>query len=151
MANYTFNLNNEQLDALKKSGINPIDDNTFPKEGDVYWLLDQNGHIRSTYWHNNEFDFKCMSIGNVFKTYEDAEFEIERLKVIAKMRKYADSTPYDGYFIVYYKADKKLIVVDNSRYRMITDILFKTYKDATTCIDEVGAENIIKYYFRIKD
>lgn len=156
-----FNLNDEQLDALKKLGINPIDNNTFPKEGEYYYFISTRGipgkkdpNVGKCPNVDDTTDKFNISIGNIFKTAEDVEFEIERLKVIAKMRKYADSTLNSGYFIDYYWGenygieDNKL-TVNYSRYHKLTDMLFKTYKDATTCIDEVGAENIIRYYFRV--
>ena len=156
MANYTFNLNNEQLDALKKLGINPIDDNTFPKKGEYYYFISTRGipgknnpNVGKYPNVDDTIDKFNISIGNTFKTAEDVEFEIERLRVIAKMRKYADPTLNSGYFIDYYIEGNKL-TVDYSRYRILTDMRFKTFTDATTCINEVGAENIIKYYFRVK-
>ena len=60
-----------------------------PNDDEDYLYIDQDGDIDTDTWWGGCFDEQLYSIGNVFQTYEEAEFTIERLKVIAELKEYA--------------------------------------------------------------
>ncbi|WP_287529034.1 hypothetical protein [Peptostreptococcus sp.] len=55
----------------------------IPAEEERYWWIDTEGYVDWTEWHGCTDDEGRLSIGNVFKTEKEAEFEVERLKILA--------------------------------------------------------------------
>lgn len=70
-----------------------IKDNKFfkPEYHEKYYYIGYSGEVNSSNWCNDITDNRAFSIGNVFKTPEEAEFERERLKVIAELKRYAQT------------------------------------------------------------
>lgn len=126
-----------------------------PSKGEIYYYVGENGYVYDDHWRNYEVDNLRYSIGNVFQTEEEAEFEAERLRVIAKMREYAfdpdwDNDEQEKYFIVFSHWNKKIEILCIALTRH-GDIFFKSKTDCQKCIDEVGDDNIKKYYFKVGD
>ncbi len=69
------------------------------KEKDGYYFINSYGQVMHEIWTNNPIDNKRYEIGNLFKTQEECEFAIEKLKVIAELKKkyYLEAEEY-GYF-----------------------------------------------------
>ena len=86
----------------------------------------------------------------MFKTEAEAEFAIERLKVIAEMREWAGNWN-DRYAISVDPCDKKLKVLDRILLWSNGDMRFATEKDAKNCLKAVGEDRIKKYYFMIPE
>ena len=74
-----------------------------PENEEGYYYLTSNGDI---FWDNYSCDKSRYAIGNCFKTKEEAEFMVEKLKVLAEMREYADDEQeWDGdnkHWYIYY-------------------------------------------------
>lgn len=125
-----------------------------PNYGDKYYFIDENG-IQEELWDGVYFDNFLYEIGNCFKTREEAAFELERLKVIAKMKEYSFDPNWDDeyqpkYILVF---DHKRKVVDNIHNPICQccDIVFESEDTCKRCVREVGEDKIKKYYFRIKE
>jgi hypothetical protein len=58
----------------------------WPQVGDEYWIIVSVGNISYRVWGGNDFDLSCQSIGNIFRTEEEAKRELEARKVIAELR-----------------------------------------------------------------
>lgn len=127
------------------------------KKGDGYYGITDAGRTFFMIWENEHINENHLEIGNVFLTQEEAEFELERLKVVAKLKKYA--RPFvDGiknYFIILYGDSDRL---DSSfNYHQRTDILyFDSDEDIYDAIVEIGdgdydkGEALVKkYYLRV--
>lgn len=102
---------------------------------------------------NIEYYKERLSIGNVFLTREDVEFELECRKVRAKMMIYSDDKEWDGnekhWYILYDNCNKKIkfhFAIGN----ITSAIYFSSKEQAELCVREVEEERIIKYYFKIK-
>ena len=158
MKEYKFDLTDDQLNALKILGIEPkstqteeIDDQ-FPKYGDEYYAIDTFGEIKCTKYIDCKLDRSRSLLGNVFKTQEDAEFEVERLKVIAKMRKYVDvpvdDTDYASYIVYDHYTGNVSSTWSKDR---LSNIRFSSITVANECIFAVSGDRIKKYYFGIKE
>ena len=127
------------------------------KDGDRYCYITADGELRFVSWQNDESDKNKLYIGNIFLTEEDAEFEVERLKVIAELKKYAkdfsDEEWKDNktqkYYIVYrYSGDYiRSILTYTSKDNVL---YFESPEKAQEAIDAVGEERIKKYYFGVK-
>ena len=73
---------NEELAALKEEMMKKFEEehkNEFPKLGDNYWCIGENGTVRLDMWDNHYTDEARFAFGNVFKTEREADFALERL------------------------------------------------------------------------
>ena len=101
---------------------------------------------------NTEYDENVRAGGNAFLTKEEAEFEAERRKIEAIMRKY--SRPFaegkTNYFLVYNHESKTI----NTDYYWIMENglpYFESRKVAQKMIDEIGEDRLKKYWFRVEE
>lgn len=141
---------NRKIDELKEEFKEKGNSGYWtPEYHDEYYFIDDMGEVAWTAWGDYyKHDYR-LEIGNVFKTEEEAEFEIERLKVLTEMKKY--SKPFscikDNYYI-YYASNQ--IRVDECDIQT-NDIYFENEKMARKAINEIGEERIKKYYLRVKE
>jgi len=121
------------------------------KEDDIYYSVNSYGEILKNTWEENKYDKGALSILNCFKTKEEAEFELERKKVIAEMKKFAFEPDFDNdeqpKYMIFYNNGIKISWIFNDNYGYI---YFKTREICEECIKSVGVERIEKYYFGIK-
>ena len=125
----------------------------FPQDGDGYWYIDDYGYILSEKWGGLDFEEFRLEIGNVFKTKEQAEFSVEKLKVEAELRKYSRPFEY-GKFNHYLFLD-----IDGDSFR--TDftsycppqgaIYFESEEKAQEAVSTVGKERVKKYIFGVEN
>ena len=125
----------------------------FPKDGDVCWFINTAGETNWVQWHDTEIDNKQISFGNAFKTKDEAEFQVEKLKVEAELRKF--SRPFE------YGENNHIICVEKNINRLFTigrlvdhyqgAIYFESKGKAEEAIRSVGAERIEKYIFGVED
>lgn len=123
---------------------------------DKYYFISAVGSIRFDTETEEGVDDSRYDIGNYFQGYEDAEFEAERLKVIASLREWA--TPVDDFdwnnnnkkyiLEVRTKGEECFLAIDYDYVYQLSDLYFKTKEQAESAIKAVGEDRIIKYYFR---
>jgi len=127
-----------------------------PEKGEKFWLIYNFGAVNGQYqWDNDAFDRGKLSIGNIFRTREDAEFMLERLKVLAELRRLAKGFVPDWGN----KHQNKWLLVcwDGSIVRADftatcsygAPVYFQSREDAQAAIEAVGAERLKKYYFMV--
>lgn len=128
------------------------------QEGDIYWFISNNGLVNKGQWDNHSIDRERYLIGNYYRTKEECEFTIEKLKVIAELKEFAE--PKDRvwnnvlwhYYIDWiYAHDENEIYVGASIAFKRNDIYFASRKDAEKAIAEVGEERVKKYYLQVED
>lgn len=126
-------------------------DKPFKTEDRLY-SIDRKGAVDFWYFNNDDIDSAAMAIGNAFKTREEAEYKVERLKVIAELERF--SCPFDAgkanYHLCYYH-EKWELGVDWSYLMQHNNIYFESKKKAWEAINSVGEDRIKKYYLRIED
>lgn len=126
-----------------------------PKDGEPYFSVWYTGGICKTYVPNEEETEGRLSIGNCFRTKEEAKFAAERLKVLAEMRKYAKGFKPD--WITGESAKWCISASGKDRRRVFADhwclsnygapVFFASEDDAKACIAALGEERLLKYYF----
>lgn len=133
-----------------------------PKESEGYYFIDayQEGIGNDTNDGTDVDDFR-LSIGNYFKTKEEAEHMVEKLKVIHELQKFA-----------YENNEKEIDLYDDNQYKYILkydtndddifvgaytsfiinpfDISFTSEEIALKAIETIGADRIKKYYFGVE-
>ena len=127
-----------------------------PKDNELYYTNTGYGETCNWFYYSIGDDTRVIgrySIGNVFRTEAEAEFAAERLKVLAKMREWAGNynDPYAISYIGFNNQDVQIIVVDKTGYSSFGEMRFATREDAKNCINEVGEDRIIKYYFMVPE
>ena len=125
----------------------------FPEYGDIYWCIDAEGIVYVNNFEGIQADRNILEIGNVFKTAEEAEFAVEKLKVEAELRKY--SKPFECGEInqyIFLDTDSDRIDVEN-RYYFPTQgtIYFDSKEKVQQALKSVGADRIKKYIFGVED
>ena len=147
----------EELKALKER-IAELEEQAkeeqeFPKMGDIYWRIDDRGSVDNCMYNNYYTDNHRQAIGNFFKTKEQAEFAVEKLKVEAELRKFSRPFEY-GKFNYYLLFD-----IDGNNFRTdVTSycpsqgaIYFESEEKAQQAISTVGEDRIKKYIFGMED
>lgn len=139
-----------ELKKLEEEKPKPPHPRWKPKGGTQYYTINiGNACTGINTWTDDNIDGSIYSLGFVFKTEAEAEFAIERLKVLAEMQEWAGK--WDGDFVIVYSGEDNDIGVSDLPLPQVTYgiIRFASRKDAENCIRAVGADRIIKYYFEI--
>lgn len=128
------------------------------KYGDEYFFLTESGIVQGGIWRDDSGDHNRIRLGNVFLTKEDAEFTVERLKVIAELKKYAkefsdeewEKMNSPKHYLVYDYEDYvvRICVV---RFMKNNAIYFESEEKAKEAIEAVGEDRIKKYYLGVKE
>lgn len=123
------------------------------KDEEEYYRLYHNGAIILCAF-SSSIDRLFRYLGNAFLTKEEAEFELERRKIEAVMRKY--SRPFrdkeENWHLLYnYDSIFNTAVVCGVRHRVNAGIpYFETKEIAQKVIDEIGKERLKKYWFKVE-
>lgn len=117
-----------------------------------YFYIDSVGNICCATFNGFIVDEYRMDMGNLFKTEQEAKHEIERRKVITKLKKYSSEFDYGkrNYFMFYSNKYSK-IMIGCEEYIQRPDIYFESYEEAEEVIKKVGRERIIKYYLGVEE
>ena len=75
----------EKLKTLK-SGVG----RQMPENGDIYYFIEANGTVYEDKWTNDSFDQQRFYLYNYFKTNEEAQREIDRRLIKAKLNEIAN-------------------------------------------------------------
>lgn len=160
------NLTEEQINAIKVLLGNAceiekqkeIDEAEFPKYGDKYYFINEDEAWQSS-WCNDVTDRERLSLGNCFETREEAEFEVERLKVLHEMKQFAEPKDYkwdsfNEHHYIFYRFlnlnTNNVVAIGHVNSCKSDEIYFESEEDAKACIESVGEDRIKKYYLRVE-
>lgn len=106
-------------------------------------------------WENDAFDNKYYNARNIYKTKEEAEFEVERRKIMVELQNYADehngeiAHPSDAFWIAFDEDDMSITVETESYLPPVGAVLFSDGDTAYDAIESIGEDRILKYMFRV--
>lgn len=129
----------------------------WPQDDDLYYYISGDYIIDNNYFTSGGIISEHrLAVGNCFKTKEEAEFELERLKVLAEMKKFAEpeDNRWDGYtehWTIYFDNNEESIYCWPYAHNKFNNIYFVSQEKAKECIEYVGEDRIKKYYLRIKE
>lgn len=129
----------------------------WPQMDDKYWFIKPEGSIETYIWTNALFDIHCLSTGNCFRTKEEAEFEVERLKVIHELKQFAEPEDREWgnsdiiHHTIYYDFGSCEIEISHNWMGKHNTIYFASREDAEKAIESVGAGRIKKFLFGINE
>ena len=133
-----------------------------PKEKEKYFYIEDCMGVSDDRNVQAPIDYCRFNMGNCFKTKEEAEHMVEKLKVIHELQKFAyennegeiDWKNFNQckYYLVYDTKDEDLYV-DYTIYCKSEpfNIYFTSSKIAKRAIEEIGEDRIKKYYFNVED
>lgn len=126
-----------------------------PNWGENYFRIGAFDDITSLKWENDVFDNKHYNARDIYKTREEAEFELERRKIMIELQNYADdhngeiAHPSDAFWLVLDEDDMSITVEDESFLPPVGTVLFSDTETAYDAIEAIGEDRILKYMFKI--
>lgn len=126
-----------------------------PKFGENYFSIVSFDNITSLEWKNDVFDNKHYNTRNVFKTIEEAEFEVECRKIMIELQNYADkhngeiAHPSYAFWLALDEDDMSITVENDSFLPPVGTVLFSNGDIAYDAIETIGEDRILKYMFRV--
>lgn len=124
-----------------------------------YWIINGSRVVNSS-WDNDNVDYRRYEIGNCFKTEKEAKFALEKLKVEAELRRFAEENNEceidwtdrkQNKWLICYNYDSKNIDTGYDNTLRTHYIYFSSKEIAKQAIKHIGEERLKKYYFRIED
>ena len=133
-----------------------------PREGELYFYVNSNGEIEYRYYKNRNINDKrrICNIGNYFKTDEEADHMVEKLKVIRELQdlsniKFNMSDYLKNnkiYYIAYDFTQNRIVpLFDNISRNIPFNVYFSTKEDCEKAITKIGKERLGRYYFDMED
>ena len=120
-----------------------------PKIGDEYWFINTVGGTSLSEWEHDDFDKDVYDIGNTYRTQEEAEFVVEKIRTEAELRRFSKPFEWGGnnYHILSDMNDSALTIGNMGFYRSQGTIYFESEEKAEEAIRVVGKKRIEKYIF----
>lgn len=133
-----------------------------PREGELYFYINSNGEIEYRYYKNRNINDKrrICNIGNYFKTDEEADHMVEKLKVIKELKELSNikfnMSDYlknnKIYYIAYDFTQNRIVpLFDNISRNIPFNVYFSTKEDCEKAITKIGKERLERYYFDMED
>lgn len=146
----------QELEILKNNySSNTAPGRWKPKDGEVYYAITGDGSPIMLHF-NEEADSNFWRIGNCFKTLKEADFMIQKLKVLAELSAYTESRDrYWGdedvkHYFIYYDYILNQIRIDQCYGVKEAPVFFGTREDAQEAINAIGEEKLKIYYFNVR-
>lgn len=140
-------------ELLEKYDEEHHNENDHILKNERYYYITNTGAINYAFFNGDLFDDARTSIGNFFRTKEAAEFEVERLKVIHELKKYAEKNPiFDGLYTHYHIFfDGECVRINSCCRHNLGGIYFSSEANIHKAIKAIGEDRLKKYYFRVGD
>ena len=125
----------------------------FPQVGDTYWYISIFGVVLDDFWDGHITEKDMLEIGNVYKTEQQAEFALEKLKIEAELRKFSKPFEYGKFnYYLFFDIDGNSFRTDFTSYCPPQGtIYFESAEKAQQAIEAVGIDRIKKYIFDEED
>lgn len=166
MENFTLNVNNlsedekNMLFRLVEKANKPQNKVWKPNFNEDYYTI--NGYaVMLQNFTNDNSDKTRYALGNCFKTEKEAKFVVEKLKVIAELKRFAEEN--NEYEIDWNNSVQKkwCIFYDHQDYRIDSGcwkscqqdalVWFTSSEIAERAIKTIGEDRLRKYYFEAEN
>ena len=158
----TVNMNNLNEDERGKlvalvEKANKVEPKVWkPTNRKKYYYIDSDSYVSYDVWCDWDIHENMYAIGNCFRTREEAEFAVEKLKVIAELKRFAEehnegefdwNDPHIYKYCIDYAYGSKQLTIWEFSYAKYACIIFTSRKIAEQAIEAIGADRLKKYYF----
>lgn len=125
------------------------------KEEDTYYVIDYDlMNVRRVMFFDDTDDLNYRELGNCFLNKEEAEYELERIKIESEMVRLGGRRKFnrgkDNYYIAYDYFVKNLVYLNRNWVHHKGVIYFDTYIEAIDVVQEIGVDKIKKYIFGVE-
>lgn len=149
----------ENLLALVEKANAPKNKAWKPLIGETYYFLFSEGDVAKDLGGFNPVVQNRYALGNCFRTKEEAQFEANRLKVLAQWKRLSIESgeadnPWDNkheHYYVFYEYKSGKLLYNNNRITQCTNVHFASEKAIENAIKVVGEENIKRYILGVKE
>ena len=125
-----------------------------PRECDEYYVINSESGIEKRYWNNDEYDIGSYELGDCFRTEEEVEKTLKKIKIYTQLKRYAEEhnncLKYEEsqikYYIYYDYLKHDLCIGGNYDHIHIGQIYFTSYELCEQAIEEIGEDNIKKLF-----
>jgi len=101
---------------------------------------------------NTDYDKQARDMGNAFLTREEAEFEVERRKIEAVMRRYSRPFKIGVYnHIIKYNQSTNTVFASADWSTNTGTVYFESEEIAKKVINEIGEDRLLKYWFGVNN
>ena len=131
-----------------------------PNYGRKYFYINDCGAIINSKWYDDVIDTYRYEIGNFFKTKEETEFALEKVKVETELRRFAEENneheidwtdeDQEKWCMCYSYYYGNIYFIDAGSYKR-NDIYFTSKEIGEQAIKHIGEERLKKYYFEVED
>ena len=128
-----------------------------PESREVYYYFSSEGYTEQASWYDCQGDEDSYAIGNCFKTKKEVEFEVEKLRVITELKRFAkehnDPAMRPCWLLRYDNVCSFSSVIGVGTYNYGAAIIpaFTSESIAMKAVDVIGKDRLKKYYFGVKD
>lgn len=128
-----------------------------PVNDETYYYIDEVG-IGETKWSDSFYqDTFLYEIGNLFRTEDEAEEEIQRRKICKQWENLSIESgeadnPWNGenqHWVCYYSSYYDKVKTDCITSAKEANIYFTTHESLLNAIEAIGEENVRKYILRV--
>lgn len=130
-----------------------------PVQGENYWFVGGNGDPCLSSWNDHAISPEYRySVGNCFKTEEEVKFAVEKLKVVAELKRFAEEhnekidwmDDRTKKFCISYDNKNKKFDFDWNYLIHKAVTYFSSEEIAKAAIEAIGEERLKKYYFEVE-
>lgn len=123
-----------------------------PKHRENYWYIDSFGEVHVDRWLFFGGDEFRYSVGNVFKTKEEAEFKAERLEVLAELKKFSCKfRKGELNYYIFLDCNTNELEIFVSDVYISLNVYFESEDRAREAVKSVGEDRIKKYLFEVEE
>lgn len=152
------NLTEEEQETVKRLAAKRKEPYFVPKEQERYFFCHSDGVVLATYNCSIHDEFE-ISIGNCFRTREEAEEAKIRLQMQTKWKRLSlgageADNPWDWehkHYFVYWNSKGEILYTDFNDDFISQNTYFPTLKSLKAAIAELGEENVKKYILGVTE
>lgn len=161
-----ININEQKLTQAEQEQLQALIDKAYrskvwkPECDESYWYINDYDMVFDKDWIDSITDNKRYSVGNCYRTYAEAKFEVERRKVTTELKRFAlehNDSEIDYHdrnqvkYYICYNHDNCELYVDWVSYIQDISIYFTRRELCKQAIQQVGEDRIKKYLFGVVD
>lgn len=123
------------------------------KIGEEFYTISGFGYVNCWEYKGDVKDLNAFRVGNAFKTIEEAEFEVEKRKVIRELNRYSCrfKKGFEQYGITYNYDKSEVSFGSLNNVCDYATICYESQETVQKAIKEVGEERIKKYLFGVEE
>lgn len=157
-------INNMQkkLDKLKQIKSEEKEGKWKPKINKRYYFINDLGTVDWTNWCDDQIDNFRYLIGNIFRTQEEAEFCLEKIKIRSKFKDFikerskdldwGNSNSRQMKYYLYYDNKYKQIEINSCIYAKIQGVIYASDRSILQdAIKEIGEQDVKKYILEVEE